>query len=78
MILSIIIKAQRYFRGTCLRRSCLTAYSLATRHSSNEFVKASPQIFRNQLPIFYDSKKDYSKEKSYICIDTKESSFSPF
>jgi hypothetical protein len=30
------------------------------------------------LPIFYDCKKDYSKEKSYICIDTKESSFSPF
>ena len=77
MILSIIINTQRYFRGTCLRRSCLTAYSLATRHSSNDFRKASPQIL-NQLPIFYDCKKDDSKEKSYICIDTKESSFSPF
>ena len=78
MILSIMIKAQRYFRGTCLRRSCLTASSLATRHNSNDFRKASPQIFRNQLPIFYDCINDYAKEKSYICIDTKESSFSPF
>ena len=77
MILSIMIKAQRYFRGTCLRRSCLTAYSLATRHSSNDFRKASPQIFRNQLPIFYDCKKDYSKENRIFASILRNHRFHP-